>query len=235
MAAARELAHPDSDPDSDPTPEPEPELGSDPDPGPDQVGQTQNDCDGILGGDSPLSAAGVAYARAAAALIARREAQISDEEGQADSQGRVGSQGLVGSAPSPSALVMTGTLRRYSEHVECLAASMASKGRVALRLQALNKLCAGKLVGLSKAKPKPNPTPDPSPNQALNELCAGKLDSLTYAQMRELHPEQYTARMDDKLNYRYPGVGGESCTPHKAPTLDSQAGSQADLICYSRA
>ena len=27
-------------------------------------------------------------------------------------------------------------------------------------------------------------------------------------------PEQYTARMDDKLNYRYPGVGGESCTPH---------------------
>ena len=46
--------------------------------------------------------------------------------------------------------------------------------------------------------------------QALNELCAGKLDSLTYAQMRELHPEQYTARMQDKLNYRYPGVGGES-------------------------
>mmetsp|Transcript_28830 Transcript_28830/g.73112 ORF Transcript_28830/g.73112 Transcript_28830/m.73112 type:complete len:143 (+) Transcript_28830:201-629(+) len=28
--------------------------------------------------------------------------------------------------------------------------------------------------------------------------------------MRELHPEQYTARMADKLNYRYPGVGGES-------------------------
>ena len=93
---------------------------------------------------------------------------------------------------------VAGTLRRYSEHVECLAACMASKateGRVALRLQ------------------------------ALNELCAGKLDSLTYAQMRELHPEQYTARMDDKLNYRYPGVGGESCTPHRAPTLDSQAGS----------
>ena len=34
--------------------------------------------------------------------------------------------------------------------------------------------------------------------------------------MRELHPEQYTARMQDKLNYRYPGVGGESCAPHGA-------------------
>ena len=69
---------------------------------------------------------------------------------------------------------------------------------------------------VSKAKPKPkrNPKPNPSLNQALNELCAGKLDSLTYAQMREHHPEQYTARMDDKLNYRYPGVGGESCTRH---------------------
>ena len=101
------------------------------------MGQTQNDCDGILGGDSPLSAAGVAYARAAAALIARREAQISRVEGQADSHGD----------EAGSALVMTGTLRRYSEHVECLAACMACKvtgGRVALRLQALNELCAGK-------------------------------------------------------------------------------------------
>ena len=109
------------------------------------MGQTQNDCDGVLGGDSPLSAAGVAYARAAAALIARREAQISAEGAQAGGQD---GQGLAGGAPPPppSALVMTGTLRRYSEHVECLAARVAcdAERRVALRLQALNQLCAGK-------------------------------------------------------------------------------------------
>ena len=77
--------------------------------------------------------------------IARREAQISAEEAQAGGQD---GQGLAGGAPPPppSALVMTGTLRRYSEHVECLAARVAcdAERRVALRLQALNQLCAGK-------------------------------------------------------------------------------------------
>ena len=46
--------------------------------------------------------------------------------------------------------------------------------------------------------------------QRLNELCAGKLDSLTYEQMKEHFPREYGARAADKLNYRYPGAGGES-------------------------
>ena len=57
----RPLAPP--DPDSAPTPGPTPTHDPTPDPAkpdPDQVGQTQNDCDGMLGGDSPLSTAGVA-------------------------------------------------------------------------------------------------------------------------------------------------------------------------------
>ena len=44
----------------------------------------------------------------------------------------------------------------------------------------------------------------------LNELCAGKLDSLNYDRMRTEYPDEYNARLSDKLNYRYPGVGGES-------------------------
>ncbi len=45
---------------------------------------------------------------------------------------------------------VAGTLRRYSEHVECLAACVASQAerRAVLRLQALNELCAGKLDSL---------------------------------------------------------------------------------------
>ena len=73
------------------------------------MGQTQNDCDGMLGGDSPLSAAGVAYARSAAALIARREAQIGAEERGAEEEGQA--EGQADGTPPPSALVMTGTLR----------------------------------------------------------------------------------------------------------------------------
>lgn len=44
----------------------------------------------------------------------------------------------------------------------------------------------------------------------LNELCAGLLDSLSYKDMKELYPEEWEERRKDKLNYRYPGVGGES-------------------------
>lgn len=46
--------------------------------------------------------------------------------------------------------------------------------------------------------------------QRLNELCAGSMDCLSYEDMVELYPEEFARRNQDKLNYRYPGVGGES-------------------------
>ena len=82
--------------------------------------QTQNDCDGVLGGDSPLSAEGAAYARAAAMLIARRETELQAElqgEMQAEMQGGAGHA-------TESALVMTGTLRRYSEHYRYITVTL---------------------------------------------------------------------------------------------------------------
>jgi len=44
----------------------------------------------------------------------------------------------------------------------------------------------------------------------LNELCAGSLDALTYNQIKKEFPAEFEARSSDKLNYRYPGPGGES-------------------------
>ncbi|WBW73030.1 6-phosphofructo-2-kinase/fructose-2,6-bisphosphate 2-phosphatase [Schizosaccharomyces osmophilus] len=44
----------------------------------------------------------------------------------------------------------------------------------------------------------------------LNEICSGICDQLTYEQIENMHPEEYEARALDKLNYRYPGSGGES-------------------------
>merc|ERR1719232_1057601 len=45
---------------------------------------------------------------------------------------------------------------------------------------------------------------------AMNDLAAGDLDGLTEQQRDEMFPFEKTLREDDKLNYRYPGVGGES-------------------------
>lgn len=43
-----------------------------------------------------------------------------------------------------------------------------------------------------------------------NEICAGDLDSNSQPELEFQHPEEMAARRRDKLNYRYPGVGGES-------------------------
>lgn len=40
--------------------------------------------------------------------------------------------------------------------------------------------------------------------RALNEIEAGVCDGLTYAEIKERHPEEWKARSRDKLGYRYP-------------------------------
>ncbi|KAG7192461.1 uncharacterized protein KQ657_001862 [Scheffersomyces spartinae] len=44
----------------------------------------------------------------------------------------------------------------------------------------------------------------------LNELGGGKFEGLTYDEIRSKYPKEFQARLKNKLDYRYPGVGGES-------------------------
>lgn len=44
----------------------------------------------------------------------------------------------------------------------------------------------------------------------LNELGGGKFEGLTYEEIQQKYPKEYQARIQNKLTYRYPGVGGES-------------------------
>lgn len=43
----------------------------------------------------------------------------------------------------------------------------------------------------------------------LDELHAGKMEGMTYDEIREQYPEEYSHRKKNKLFYRYPGPGGE--------------------------
>ncbi|KKA30922.1 hypothetical protein TD95_004817 [Thielaviopsis punctulata] len=45
--------------------------------------------------------------------------------------------------------------------------------------------------------------------EMLNELNAGNFEGMTYKDIAEQFPEEYAKRQKDKLNYIYPGVGGE--------------------------
>ena len=44
----------------------------------------------------------------------------------------------------------------------------------------------------------------------LNEIYAGTMENLTYDEFENLHTDEYNTRMKNKLQYRYPGPGGES-------------------------
>ncbi|VVT47083.1 uncharacterized protein SAPINGB_P001534 [Magnusiomyces paraingens] len=44
----------------------------------------------------------------------------------------------------------------------------------------------------------------------LNELGAGICDGMTYPEIKQTYPQEYQARMANKISYRYPGPGGES-------------------------
>lgn len=45
--------------------------------------------------------------------------------------------------------------------------------------------------------------------EMLNELNAGTFEGMTYDEIAAQYPEEYHKRSDDKLQYIYPGVGGE--------------------------
>ncbi|KAJ2975082.1 hypothetical protein NQ176_g5719 [Zarea fungicola] len=45
--------------------------------------------------------------------------------------------------------------------------------------------------------------------EMLNELNTGQFEGMTYAEIATKHPEEFHKRSEDKLNYIYPGVGGE--------------------------
>jgi len=51
--------------------------------------------------------------------------------------------------------------------------------------------------------------------KALDELDSGVCDNMTYAEIKELYPEDFEARDQDKYNYRY--RGGESYVPLPSP------------------
>lgn len=44
----------------------------------------------------------------------------------------------------------------------------------------------------------------------LNDLGCGSFDSITEDDFRYLHPDEYLESLENKLSYRYPGLGGES-------------------------
>lgn len=100
----------------------------------------------------------------------------------------------VDDSPPPKAMVLTGTLRRNVQMARLLCDADAPGGDPPVEGQAGDGGEPRLTMQLHR----------------LNELCAGSLDALTYDQIKTQFPAEFEARSTDKLNYRYPGPGGES-------------------------
>jgi hypothetical protein len=72
-------------------------------------------------------------------------------------------------------------------------------------ISAHNKQTMRSIEPLTLITPPQNPH-----NNDDNRLRGGDMDGIDRTKLQELHPEVYEARLKDKLNYRYPGAGGES-------------------------
>jgi len=69
-----------------------------------------------------------------------------------------------------------------------------------------------------------------------NAICTGLLDSKSEAELEAQYPDEQAARRADKLNYRYPGVGGESYVDvvgrvHELTCLLEQSRGNSVVIC----
>jgi broad specificity phosphatase PhoE len=181
------------------------------------AGESINDRDSVRGGDTALSPDGVEYAAAAAALVAERA-----------------------SADRPPPLGLAGTLCRYSQMgamlddlCECVLPMRALNE---LCFGSFEGLKAGTMAELfpEECRAAAAPTSHPEqPQHADQETAAhsrGSVRTVTRLASAGSHShedlscwrtpksmslvprraDRFSARTADKLNYRYPGVGGQS-------------------------
>jgi len=144
------------------------------------VGETENDLKGVLGGDPCLSEAGLEYTKGLRDLIAEREKECDTTFGE-PGIGKV--------------VIYTGTNRRY-----------VTSGEILFSKKENRKSLAKSVAGFSFFTPE---------RQLLNfgtinDINVGLLDSLSEKETEVRFPEEVQKRKLDKLNYRYPGTGGES-------------------------
>lgn len=150
-------------------------------------GESIDNVNGRIGGDSPLSPAGLRYAKALAQFIASERA--SWEERQREKQASTHFPPLPGDATPPNP-EYTGQTSNHEERHFCVWTSMLNRSIETAQFFNEDEF-------------------DLKQMRMLNELNAGEMEGLTYEQIRTEHNEQYELRKKDKLHYRYPGPGGE--------------------------
>lgn len=148
-------------------------------------GESMDNVSGKIGGDSHLSSRGVQYARALENFIVRERAIW--EQRQIEKQATTHFPPLPGDTtpPNPEVADQSGEARNF-----CVWTSMLNRS-----IETAQYFCEDEF--------------DVKQMRMLDELNAGSMEGMTYEEIRTKCRGEYELRQRDKLQYRYPGPGGE--------------------------
>lgn len=148
-------------------------------------GESTDNVSGKIGGDSHLSEKGVRYARALEEFIVKE--RMLWEQRQIEKQANTHFPPLPGDTtpPNPETAAQTGEAKNF-----CVWTSMLNRS-----IESSQFFCEDEF--------------DLKQMRMLDELNAGSMEGMTYEEIRTKQKDEYELRKRDKLQYRYPGPGGE--------------------------
>lgn len=148
-------------------------------------GESTDNVIGRIGGNSHLSKRGIEYAKALESFIVKE--RILWEQRQIEKQATTHFPPLPGDTtpPNPEVAGQTGEAKNF-----CVWTSMLNRS-----METAQFFCEDEF--------------DVKQMRMLDELNPGSMEGLTYAEMRTKFKHEYEVRKRDKLQYRYPGPGGE--------------------------
>lgn len=155
-------------------------------------GESLDNVSGKIGGDAPLSDLGRRYAKALAIFIDFQRKHFRQRQLHKHSSAHMPPQS--GDATPPNPEYSTTSDENGGQPIErsfCVWTSMLRRS-------------------IETAQYIDEEEYDVKQMRMLNELNAGIAEGMTYDEIRKKWPDQYAMRRAEKLNYRYPGAGGES-------------------------
>ncbi|KAH0541883.1 hypothetical protein FGG08_003688 [Glutinoglossum americanum] len=154
-------------------------------------GESLDNVNGKIGGDSNLSENGMRYAQTLAKFIGCQKKAFSLR--QVQKQATTHFPPLPGDTTPPNPEYTTTLNGGSSEPVEknfCVWTSMLKRS-----------VTTGQYFDEDEY--------DVKQMRMLDELNAGVMEGMTYDEIRKMYADEYELRRTDKLHYRYPGAGGE--------------------------
>lgn len=152
-------------------------------------GESEDNVGGRIGGDSELSERGRQYARALASFVDQQRKQWHVKQLDKAAHTHFPPHPGDHTPPNPHYCPYTSSPSHLSRSF-CVWTSMLRRS-------------------VDTAAAFNEDEYDVKEMRMLNELYAGSMEGMTYDQIKREHRDHYEMRLHDKLQYRYPGPGGE--------------------------